>query len=107
MDMVSIQAFFFFFICKIMCTNNYNKKKSLSFYAKMKISGVLNFKNLTLHTLYYVILTAVFSLGGGGHKTMPSIKNIIGYAVTFNSVLHILNTTRGNNMNQMRGWNKV
>lgn len=87
-----------------MCTNNY--KKSLSFYAKMKISSVLNFKNLTLHTLYHVILTAVSSLGGGGTK-MSSIKNIIGYAVTFNSVLHILNTTRGNNMNQTRGWNKV
>lgn len=30
----------------------------------MKISGALNFKNLTLYTLYYVILTAVSSLVG-------------------------------------------
>jgi hypothetical protein len=72
----------------------------------MKISGALNFKNLTLHTLYYAILTAVSSLVGW-HKTLSSIKNIIGYAITFNSVSHILNTTRGNNLNQMRGWNKV
>lgn len=68
-----------------MCTNNY--KKSLSFYAKMKISGVLNLKNLTLHTLYYVILTAVSSLVGVAQNDVKH-KNVIGYAVTFNSVLH-------------------
>jgi len=30
----------------------------------MKISGALNFEYLTLHTLYYVILTAISSLVG-------------------------------------------
>jgi len=40
----------------------------------MKISGALNFKNVTLHTLYYVILTTGSSLVGVAQNNVKHNK---------------------------------